>query len=88
VEVDYIHRGKEYVINIYLDTYTNFKMMLLFIFVSEGFDASLPQCMSMKLINSNLIFSNKIVLVISKEVYFSRSLHTLVNVFLESKLRI
>jgi hypothetical protein len=44
--------------------------------------------MSMKLINSNLIFSNKIVLVISKEMYFSRSVHTLVNVFLESKLRI
>jgi hypothetical protein len=44
--------------------------------------------MSMKLINSNLIFSNKIVLVISKEMYFSRSLHTLMNVFLESKLRI
>jgi hypothetical protein len=37
--------------------------------------------MSMKLINSNLIFSNKIVLVISKEMYFSRSVHTLANVF-------
>jgi hypothetical protein len=45
VEVDYIHRDKEYVGNIYLYTYTNCKTMLLFVFVSEGFGAFLPQCM-------------------------------------------